>query len=98
MGIVVCVDATLHLMEVELVDRKALGVGLPDRMKVLPQKCLGGNAFHLATQSLCVLSIAVGYAVGPSPPIAPSPKGRNKNRVGLGRSFGVKDSLVLGEN
>ena len=49
MGIVVCVGATLHSMEGEAVGRKALGVGLPDGTEVLSQKCLGGNAFHLAT-------------------------------------------------
>ena len=68
MGIVVGMNSPLHPMEKEVVRREALGGRLPVGAKVLPEKGLGGNAFHLAAYSLSRLRVAVGYAVVPPPP------------------------------
>ena len=98
MGIMVCVDTTLHPMEEEVVGREPLGVRLSNGTEVLSQKSLREDAFHLAAQCLSVPSVAVSYAVGPLPPMVPSPEGRNKSRVGLRRPLRMKDTLILGED
>ena len=96
MRVMMGVNTAVHPAEDEMVGRKTLRVRLSDGAEVLTQQGLRRDALHLAAYRLGVLCIATSYAVLPLPHVATSTKGRKKDRVGLGRPLGVKDTLVLG--